>query len=444
MDKRVHIRRSTSLSCWNYLFHFKWPLFGFICLIIFILLNKMQFTSDIFSSVEYNDNIKISFTNVIYPIDILNRNNINTSILYYFARKDEQKLIDDEKSIDRKHKIILPLTNDEVFSKSYSILEFTPVFGHSRFCSHSKEDIFGKTCPYTNCEYTCDKKHQQDVDVLLMHKRDLDFEKLEKLKRNPEQIWLLWHDEPNENSPNINKYKFNWTVTYRMSAEASLGAYGITIVKEKPWSIKKFNTWITEQFYKRYNQAVWFVSNCRPQKRLQKFRSLRQHYPIVAFGKCIPSNQTLSLDAHVQSQTQCDRQSNCENLYLTTSKFYLAFESQSCTDYITEKFWRTLFVGAIPIVSGPERENFAHIAPPNSFIHVDDYSSDKELSEALNLIGTNRSLYEKYHAWRRYYDVYYQAKDVDPYRFCELCYRLNTNKQRIWYENINDWFLEKC
>lgn len=90
-----------------------------------------------------------------------------------------------------------------------------------------------------------------------MHKRDLNSEKLEKLKRNPEQIWLLWHDESNENSPNINKYQFNWTITYRTSAEASLGAYGITIIKQKPWSINQLNSWIDQQFNQRYNQAVW-------------------------------------------------------------------------------------------------------------------------------------------------------------------------------------------
>ncbi len=90
-----------------------------------------------------------------------------------------------------------------------------------------------------------------------MHKRDLNPQKLETIQRNPEQIWLLWHDESNENSPNINKYKFNWTITYRTSAEASLGAYGITIVKQKPWTNKELNSWVDEQFNKRYNQAVW-------------------------------------------------------------------------------------------------------------------------------------------------------------------------------------------
>jgi hypothetical protein len=177
---------------------------------------------------------------------------------------------------------------------------------------------------------------------------------------------------------------------------------------------------------------------------LKKFDSLREYYPIAAFGACIPSNKTFSLHAQVQSESNCAHRSSCEKTYLTKSKFYLAFESQSCTDYITEKFWRTLALGAIPIVSGPVREDFMRIAPPRSFIHVDDYPTDRELAHALDLIAANRSLYEKYHQWRRYYDIYYEAKDLDPFRFCEICYRLNTNKQRIWYENVNDWFLDKC
>lgn len=177
---------------------------------------------------------------------------------------------------------------------------------------------------------------------------------------------------------------------------------------------------------------------------MKTFRYLRQYYPIIASGKCILPNETFSLNARVTPMDKCDRQSSCENEQLSTSKFYLAFESQKCTDYVTEKFWRTLAVGAIPIVSGPERKDFARIAPPHSFIHVNDYSSHEDLAHALNAIGSNRSLFTEYHQWRRYYDVYYQSNDVDPYRFCELCYRLNRNEQRIWYENINDWFLEKC
>lgn len=90
-----------------------------------------------------------------------------------------------------------------------------------------------------------------------MHKRDLNYKVLNSMERNAEQIWLLWHDESNEKSPEINKYKFNWTITYRTSAEASIAAYGITVAKTELWSNEHLSAWIDEQFQKRQNQAVW-------------------------------------------------------------------------------------------------------------------------------------------------------------------------------------------
>jgi hypothetical protein len=149
MDKRVHKNRSTNLTYRHYLFHFKWPLLGFIFILIFLSLTQMNLSSYVFSSNQFDDNFEILFTDVIYPIDVLNQNNENKSILYYFTKKDQLKAIDDYKSIDRKQKVILPLINNKL-AESYLILEYTHVFGHPRFCSHSKEEIFGKTCPYTN------------------------------------------------------------------------------------------------------------------------------------------------------------------------------------------------------------------------------------------------------------------------------------------------------
>lgn len=56
-------------------------------------------------------------------------------------------------------------------------------------------------------------------------------------------------------------------------------------------------------------------------------------------------------------------------------KFYLAFENSiHCKDYISEKFWRNaIFSGSVPVVFGPHKEDVAALAPPNSFIHTDDF-----------------------------------------------------------------------
>lgn len=268
-----------------------------------------------------------------------------------------------------------------------------------------------------------------------MHRSDIHFDKL-PMERNPEQIWLFWHDEPGGVQKQAIPYQFNWTISYRFNAEANIGAYGLTILRNKPLSYKELNSYINEEFTNRKSNAVWFVSNCRPKYRLNYYNNLKISYPsITVYGKCILQNKT----------NQCYRNSQCELTELLKNKFYLAFESQSCRDYVTEKFWRSLSYGIIPIVLGPRnKQSLERIAPPNSFIYTGDFQSESELAKYLNEIGRNRTLFSEYHQWRRFYQVLHQPEDIEHYRFCELCYRLNTNQNRIYYPNLREFFLEDC
>jgi alpha-1,3-fucosyltransferase len=268
-----------------------------------------------------------------------------------------------------------------------------------------------------------------------MHRSDIHFDQLPK-KRNPDQIWLFWHDEPGGIQTETISYQFNWTISYRFNAEVNIGAYGLTILRTKPLSLKEFDFYINKQFTNRQANALWFVSNCQPKARLNFYTKFRFYYPsITVYGACVSQNTT----------NQCYRRSQCEISELSKNKFYLAFESQSCRDYITEKFWRSLAYGAIPIVFGPrDKQSLERIAPPNSFIYTDDFSSVLELAEYLNEISRNRTLFTQYHRWRRFYEIRYRPEDIEHYRFCELCYRLNTNQNRIYYQNLNEFFLEDC
>ncbi|CAF1340859.1 unnamed protein product [Rotaria sordida] len=178
-----------------------------------------------------------------------------------------------------------------------------------------------------------------------------------------------------------------------------------------------------------------FVSNCGPKTRLENYAQLKEHFPISAFGKCVV-NRT-------NDSQQCARHSQCELEKLSKSKFYLAFESTTLRrDYITEKFWRSLSHGVIPIVRGPKRRSYERVAPPNSFIYANDFSDPRTLAKHLNDVGTNQNEYEKYHKWRINYETRYLSYDVEPFRFCELCYKLNTNRDRIWYTDVNKYLSE--
>ncbi len=66
-----------------------------------------------------------------------------------------------------------------------------------------------------------------------------------------------------------------------------------------------------------------------------------------------------------------------------------------------------------------------------------------ELAKHLNDIGRNRTLFSEYYRWRRFYQVLHRPENIEHYRFCELCYRLNTNHKRIYYQDLNNFFFEK-
>ena len=53
----------------------------------------------------------------------------------------------------------------------------------------------------------------------------------EKLQsRSYNDIWILWIDEANRQLEHLNKYKFNWTLSFRQDSEVSIGSYGILMI----------------------------------------------------------------------------------------------------------------------------------------------------------------------------------------------------------------------
>lgn len=113
-----------------------------------------------------------------------------------------------------------------------------------------------------------------------------------------------------------------------------------SILARKRYNIKKFNlTWIAKP-----REVLWFVSNCKTDhtKRMEFYKSLEKatSLSIDVYGKCgkgkVPKED--------------------EKTLWSKYKFYLAFENSNCRDYVTEKFFKVLDKGVIPIVRGaPKR-----------------------------------------------------------------------------------------
>lgn len=147
MEQRIHSSKSTKLTYWHYLIHFKWPLFGFFSVLLFIIFVPLNMTSGVLPHSDEEKLAEFVKINAIYPTNFANK---TTNIKDYFIKKDQLKINDDAEAMKRNFKIVLPWNNDQHQSKSYIILEYTNVFGKPKFCSLTNEEIFGRFCPYTN------------------------------------------------------------------------------------------------------------------------------------------------------------------------------------------------------------------------------------------------------------------------------------------------------
>ena len=49
---------------------------------------------------------------------------------------------------------------------------------------------------------------------------------------------------------------------------------------------------------------------------------------------------------------------------------------------------------------GAHPDDYRAVAPPHSYIHVDDFESPRHLADYLKLLDQNDTLYNEYFAWK--------------------------------------------
>lgn len=117
----------------------------------------------------------------------------------------------------------------------------------------------------------------------------------------------------------------------------------------------------------------------------------------------------------------------------------MAFENTNCDEYITEKvFHNAYFKGNIPIVLGTTKSIYKSLLPPNSFIHVDDFASPKDLAQYIMELNSNKTKYEELHAWRKHFSVENEHGYMGSpsFHYCRICEALNYNDPapKVYYK----------
>ena len=161
-------------------------------------------------------------------------------------------------------------------------------------------------------------------------------------------------------------------------------------------------------------QTLWYVSNCNVKYRNKYGTDLKKAgISIDKYGRCGVKDPC----QNNPNVTKCTRQ-----MFLKY-KFYLAFENSLCEDYISEKTWKSLKEGMLPIVMGPSIKNYEQLLPPNSFLHVSNFSNTEELASYIKYLDTDDETYMRYHLWRELYQVVI-INDNHFLWQCEMCRRM--------------------
>ena len=205
--------------------------------------------------------------------------------------------------------------------------------------------------------------------------------------------WALLHEESPKNNAILfhedTIVLFNHTSTFRRYSDFPLTTQyleSIEVLEQKPWYT------LEEKTSDKNKASVLYVqSACNaPSDRDTYVQELMKYIKIDSLGRCL-NNKELP-EEYKDTLTFSDK-----GFFKIAGKykFTLAFENAICDDYITEKLWRPLEVGSVPIYRGSP--SVLEWMPNNhSIIVVDDFPSPKDLAEYIKQIDADDTSYLKY------------------------------------------------
>ncbi|XP_018600216.1 GDP-fucose protein O-fucosyltransferase 3 isoform X1 [Scleropages formosus] len=301
-------------------------------------------------------------------------------------------------------------------------------------------------CGRNRCFFTINRTyyHHPSTKAFLFYGTDFNVESL-PLPRRAHHHWALFHEE----SPK-NNYKlfhkpvitlFNHTATFSHFSHLPLTTQyleSLDVLRSHAYFVPLSKKNLLR---KSLAPVVYVQSDCDPPSDRDTFvRQLMTHIQVDSYGECLHNKD---LPPHLKDFTAMDEQGFYR--ILAQYKFILAFENAVCDDYITEKLWRPLKLGVVPVYYGAP--NIHRWLPSNgSAIVVRPKESPEKLAEYLKRLDENDQEYETYLEWKEKREISNQnllaemtgrkwgvqdiTKDshVDVFE-CMVC-------KRIW-ENIN-------
>lgn len=260
-----------------------------------------------------------------------------------------------------------------------------------------------------------------------------------KSNHNPKQKWVYGTRECVKRIHSIfpplpfTSFIYDWSVTYHSNSTLTIPYGKFRVLKTLNMNAKQKN-WAEEK-----EHLIAWMSSASP-KRTNTWQ--RKAF-VESLGKY--------LDIHIygrgQNMKSCPSNTEGCRKMISKYKFYLAFENNCCSEYITEKFWRTLTWDVVPIVIGAPKKDYLRLAPPNSFIYADDFEGPEKLADYIKMLHSNNELYNNYFKWKESYFAVNNFPDrgeelatttVPPKSFVYSCSTVCKIVQKYKAENLTN------
>lgn len=310
-----------------------------------------------------------------------------------------------------------PAGSNQVDTRNLTILLWYRPWSNS---SCVEEDTCWDQFKIPGCKLIERRTKYLSADVVVFHHEELMTGQQTlplNLPRPAGQKWAWMSYESPAWNVNLKEFPniFNMTINYRRDSDVYAPYAELQPRKHKQWPAEGARP-------NKTHLACWVVSNYQNHHNRSKvYNELKKLIPIQVYGRWV--GRWLPYESLLPTLQQC--------------YFYLAFENAHFKDYITEKFWRNSFLaGAVPVVMGAPLDDYKAVAPPHSFIHVDEFVSMKHLVEFLKQLAKNEAVYNDYFAWKQKWEV----KELRwKYSLCKICTVYDNLPQPKVYSDLHAW-----
>ncbi|XP_018579389.1 alpha-(1,3)-fucosyltransferase 10 isoform X2 [Anoplophora glabripennis] len=238
------------------------------------------------------------------------------------------------------------------------------------------------------CLVTSNRTRSRELAAYLFYGSHIENDDF-PLPRNYTIPWAIFHEEsPKNYAPFLyleTQNIFNLTSTFSRYSD-----FPVTLQYLEDLALIKDTK---NKYLDEIAPVLYIQSDCdTPVSRDYLVRELAKFVQIDSYGKCLTNksfpkelDEVYSLDLYNEKLLR----------FISKYKFIIAFENSVCDDYITEKLWRPLIVGSVPIYLGsPTIEDW--LPNNNSAILIKNYNSLEEVANLIKKINANDTLYERF------------------------------------------------